>query len=202
MRIGIVVEGKSEYVALPRLHEALSAQYPVTLLGPVLAPVHPTSDPGRIAQGCRNALLVLERRRVDRIVAILDREDCPCCVGSRSAEIAAALQARTAVPVEVVLKDRSFENWLLADLDAVRSQQAFAVSRGAARQVEPNKADHVDAYAWLQAASGGTYEKVTHAHKILKSASPQGIARNSRSFRRFLRVIDHPDYTGQSVRPA
>jgi hypothetical protein len=69
-----------------------------------------------------------ERRNHDVVVVLLDRET----QNQGPAEIAAALErefARKAygVPVRVVVKDRQFENWLVADLDALRQCRRFGL---------------------------------------------------------------------------
>jgi hypothetical protein len=52
-----------------------------------------------------------------------------------------------------------------------------------------------------RAAQGDAYEKVQDAKRILERADVLRLATNSRSFRRFLRVIEHPTYREQSAAP-
>ena len=203
MRVGLIVEGQAEYSAIPALVPTLRSATGHTIVGPTLAPVHPTSAPEVLARGCRNAVGVLELKRVELIVVLLDKEDCPCCSGDRAVDLERALSRVSQVAVKVVLKHRTFENWLISDIEAVKANPGrFTVTVGAARRVSPNKADHVDGIAWLSQASGGTYEKVADARRILDRASIDAIGANSRSFRRFLRVLNHPTYVHQSSRPA
>jgi hypothetical protein len=100
-----------------------------------------------------------------------------------------------------VVKNRTFENWVIADVEAVRGVRGrFTVSGGMRSAVEGGTADNVDALSLLKrAAQGDAYEKVHDAQPILEGADVRRIASNSRSFRRFLRVIDYPDYRTQSA---
>ena len=67
--------------------------------------------------------------------------------------------------------------------------------------VDNGKADSVDALALLkQATRGDAYDKVQDAKRILEEVDVAQLAANSRSFRRFLRVIGHPEYRSQSAR--
>ena len=199
----MIVEGRAEFAALPEIYPALSSEIDCVLLGPAFAPAHPTAPPNVIARACRGAIKVLEQKRADHIVVLLDLEDCPSCAGERAQLIERELSQLTGLRVSVVLKHRAFENWLIADVEAVRAISGrFVISKAAERKVSPNKADHVDGYAWLSAASGRRYEKVDDARRILSRSSVGRIASNSRSFRRFMRVLDHPAYQLQSARPA
>jgi Domain of unknown function (DUF4276) len=117
--------------------------------------------------------------------------------------VAQALQSGTPVDVLVVLKDMAFENWLIADIDAISTMSArYSLSKAAIDAVAPDKADRVNGYRWLMKATDGTYDKKRDAKRILAAAQPSRIAANSRSFRRFLRVLGHPAYKAQSKAPA
>jgi hypothetical protein len=109
----------------------------------------------------------------------------------------------TETPPIVVIKNRMFENWLVADVEAVKIQRArFRLSTAAERSIVPNKADNVAALEVLKTAAVRTsYSKVPDSQRILERADIQRIAANSRSFRRLLRVVGHPGYAGQSRLP-
>lgn len=201
MRVGLIVEGRSEYAALPKLRESLSTEAGVTMVGPLLAAVSPTSAPAVIAREVRKHLVVLEQKGAERVVILLDKEDHALCCGERADEIAHAVRPYSRLPIFVVLKDVMFENWLIADVAALRMMPArFSITPAAVRAVAPDKADAANGYDWLQKATKGRYEKVADAQRILAFALPRQIGANSRSFRRFLRVIGHPDYASQSKR--
>ena len=79
----------------------------------------------------------------------------------------------------------------------------FRVTRAFERKVSPDRADHVaDAEALLNSAAQGTpYHKRTDAKAIAGKQNALRVARNSRSFRRFLRIVGHPRYAEQSAKP-
>jgi len=105
----------------------------------------------------------------------------------------------------VVVKRRKLENWLAADPHALKKMpKRFKVTRSFEKAVSPNKADSVrDAEALLdRIAIGQSFHKRTDARKIAARQNPLRVAANSRSFRRFLRLAEHPTYAKQSARPA
>jgi hypothetical protein len=136
-------------------------------------------------------------------IVVLDLESDAACAGTVAAAIAHALHNVSPIPVHVVLKDRMLENWLVADIDAVARLTARFRIRGADRAaVAPNRADRIDALALLRrTAQKKAYDKRRDGQKILASSDPATMASNSRSFRRFLRVLGHPAYRDQSANP-
>jgi hypothetical protein len=105
--------------------------------------------------------------------------------------------------IAVVVKDTAFENWLISDPDAV-SQLAgrFALTE-AQREHIAERCDRMDASAVLKrAALRDSYDKVPDAMRLMARADPRRMAGNSRSFRRFLRVVGDPHYVDQSRNPA
>jgi hypothetical protein len=126
------------------------------------------------------------------------------CCGQIAAELRRLLGQRCRDDVTVVVKNRTFENWLIADLDAFDELRArFRLSNATRNAVAPDKADHAAALSLLKASvRSGSYDKVADSRRILGRAEARRIARNSRSFRRLLRVVDHPTYADQSARPA
>ena len=109
----------------------------------------------------------------------------------------------------MVLKDRMFENWLVAATSALRSQpKRFRLSGTAASSIAPNNADQTDALGLLHTATRAarkgkkqTYSKIADSKRILARVDINEMAANSRSFRRFLRCLGHPAYHDQSRRP-
>jgi hypothetical protein len=203
MRIGLVVDGRSEFEALGRLKPRLDASTGHTLIGPVRANIHPKAHVSGIAAAAIEAIVVLRVRHVERVVVLLDREDRQECCGALADRIAQEIRSKVSEPVDVVLNDRKFENWLVADVQAVQALPArFRLSRTIVNSITPNKADNVDADSVLRnAAVGQAYQTVKDSLRIFEHADLDRIAANSRSFRRFLRVIDYPDYRDQSRQP-
>ena len=203
MRLGLVVDGESEFKALPRLypslHEALESQ----LLSPILTKMMPTAPVPVIARACNHAVTQLEGRRADRIIVLLDHEGQGRCPPGLARQLQVSLAGTTNASVWVVIKDSMFENWLVADCDALASQPArFRMTAARRRRVEENKADTIDALSLIkEMCIRSPYHKVQDSARILQRADPAAIARHSRSFRRFLRALEHPLYQAQSRRP-
>lgn len=198
MRIGIVVDGDSEFGALPALYESLRSATGHTFLNPIKAPLQPMAPYPVIARAARKSVEQLMQRGADRILVLVDREtrhECPPLLAqSIQVEVIAGAD------VFVVVKDRTFENWLIADLSALRSQNAkYNISVTTERAVR-NKADTVDALPLLKRClrPGMTYHKVQDARRIMDRADIAEIARHSRSFRRFLASSGHPDLQDSS----
>ncbi|MCA1702525.1 MAG: DUF4276 family protein [Actinobacteria bacterium] len=203
MRIGFIVDGDAEYASLRLLFAQLEAATANTLLGPVVAKFHPEAPYGTIARASLPKIKLLEAKGADRVVLLLDRERREACSGEISHGLATALGPRCRSDLHVVVKDRQFENWLLSDLRAFRTQGGrFRVSKRIQGDVEPNKADHVQASELIRRmVQRGNYDKVNDSKRILGRADVARMAAHSRSFRRFLRCLDYPRYSSQSVKP-
>jgi hypothetical protein len=205
MRIGLVVDGQSEVDALPSLLRRIDPQPEMFVV--VNAGFHPEATSRRIAQGVVATYGILSGRRVDMLVVLLDLETRPDCPGKRAAMIRSEIVSRLPVPsvsVEVVIKVRSLENWLIADPDCLRELRAlFPRAAQMARAVRIGTADHLDALALLQRASapGRAYDKRRGAAAICSHLDTGRAAVNSRSFRRFLRVLGDRRYAAQSRLP-
>ena len=204
MKIGLLVDGDSEYYALPELLPRIATQHQV--LNPLRAPLQPLAPIGQIARVSADACGILLSRGVDRIVVLLDLESRNDCPGGFAQDIADAVNARVhtvrpEVDVLVVMKVRKLENWLVSDPQALRLNPGmFDLPQRFDRQVSPDRADNVDALALLRkwGRPQGSYDKVRGAIAICSRMQPHAAARNSRSFRRFLRVIGDPTYLDQS----
>ncbi len=140
----------------------------------------------------------------DAAVVLLDREQQDACPGRIARDIAAALMRACAVlPAYVVLKNRCFENWLVADLGALLAQPSrFEVTSAMRKKVEPNKADQCDAIALLKkSVIEDQYEKVRDSVRICSKMDVAVAARHSRSFRHLLHVLEDPAYLSQCRLP-
>ncbi|HYC93384.1 MAG TPA: DUF4276 family protein [Thermoanaerobaculia bacterium] len=203
MRLGFVVDGEAEYRSLPRLFASIGVNN--VLLTPLKADIQPLAPIGQIAASVKPAIKILMAKRVDRAIVLLDRETRDECPGGFAASLADTLARVCPGPsFDVVVKNRQFENWLVADPDALSAQIGrFRLTDGQRRQIVPNKADTIDALALLKiVVRQHDYEKVKDAVRIMSHATAANMAENSRSFRRFLRVVGHPAYSTQSRRPA
>lgn len=203
MRIGLIVDGEAEFKSLPHVIAALGHASGNTILRPVLAKLTPTAPLPVIARSCTSALQQLEGRRAERVVVLMDREDRSECIPHLASNLKRELCQVTRVAIDVVVKNRMYENWLVADSQALACQPGrFQVSAADRGRVAPSKADHVDALAMIKRSCLGTaYHKVLDSERVLARADTLTIASNSRSFRRFLRCVGHPGYLQQSKRP-
>jgi len=204
--VGIIVDGQGEVQALPLLLVRIGS--PHTILQPVLSDVQPLAPLAQIALRVAKRVRLLHAKGAERIVLLLDRESRNGCPGALASALSVLIADRAGLPADVILvviKDRTFENWLIADPDALRSCSGlFEPSHRFERHIAPDRADHVEALGLLKAwtAKGQSYHKIKAACAICSRLAPLTAAANSRSFRRFLRTIDVPPYTEQSRLPA
>ncbi|OAN35619.1 hypothetical protein A4X17_02265 [Plantibacter sp. H53] len=204
MNTMIATEGMGEFSAFKTVLRSLP-----TIAG-ALTPtvVHVTCQPDGavkgIAKACEPLLRQAYARKVDLFVLVIDREQQTTKPGELAATLKTELDRVSpgSFRIEVVYKDRTFENWLIADLDALRRQPArYDVSDALIRRVEPDKADSVKALDLLKrAAKGRQYDKIDDGKKIATRIDPLATARNSRSFRHLLHILGHVDYLDQCRR--
>jgi len=201
VRIGMIVDGEAEYRSLSKLFSRI--QISSTLLSPLKADIQPLAPVTQIAGAVKSRLKILAAKNVDLAIVLLDRESRPDCCGAMAEAIRVAITKMSASPrVAVVIKNRMFENWLIADCDALEQLRArFTVRPGQRQQIAPDKADSADGVSLLKAmVRQKDYNKVKDAVRIMSVAIPERLASNSRSFRRFLRILGHPAYRLQSRR--
>jgi hypothetical protein len=203
VRIGLAVDGQAEVASLPVAKRRLEELSGHTLLGPILVPMSGLVPPAAIAAECVSRTGILIAKRIDFFVVLLDRESNQSCCGKIASAIERELARAFDIRSAVVVKDRMFENWLIADLDALAASPGrFQISSALRRRVQPNKADGVVAAREIKAAVvKGSYDKVADAKRILDRADPLRMAQHSRSFRKLLRTIDVPPYRKQSKNP-
>jgi hypothetical protein len=201
MRIGIVVDGLSEFRSLGHLYEDLQALTGNQFLTPLHADIQPQAPVGTIAKQCSASIKQLFGRNADRVIVLFDREARSECPGALAREVEEKVGLDE---VRVVVKDRAFENWVIADIAALRRQpKRFTISQATSKAVQPDKADRVDALTLLKrAAVKDAYDKVEDSKRVFAVADVSNIGANSRSFRRFLRCVGCSSYQHQSSRPA
>lgn len=129
--IGLIVEGDTEYGALPRLHtkKLLTGCPPLRPinLGGIGEHITPEGLAKRLAP---KVIAHMEAGR-QRVVICFDRENRLECVPQLALLVSAALsrelhaRRRNSADVSVVVLDRSFEAWLLADARGLRSKGLF-----------------------------------------------------------------------------
>ncbi len=203
MRIGFIVDGQAEFNSLPILLSKIESQHTI-IRAPLLAPMNGNYPVGQIVRQLSTRLKILAVRGVEHACVVLDREAADQCPGQLAQQIATSaqpcVQAAGLNGITVVLKDKMYENWLIADVDALQSLNGrFDVQPHSLRQVSTGGADRVDAVALLKRLTKkASYDKVADACRIVRVADPLRMGANSRSFRRFLRVVGHVNYRDQS----
>lgn len=207
-KIGIIVDGEGEYYALPLLLEKMAGCFEI-VARPLYCDIQPCAKDLR-QQGMRIAATakILIAQGAENIIVVLDKETRKGCSKALADKLTTAVKYEftrlgLVTPVETVLKVRKFENWLVADGRALESQKNLLRVSRIRQQADSNKADSIlDAYDLLRVHSvDKAYAKRRGAIDICRKADPLLMAKNSRSFRKFLRVIGHPRYLSQSFDP-
>ncbi|MDW4908742.1 DUF4276 family protein [Streptomyces sp. ADMS] len=203
-RIGVVTEGESEVKGLPEIYPALEERVGSQLLRPIRSSVDPLSPIPVLTKGLRTGIQLSLARNAQLVVVLLDRENSETCAGARAADIERRLREEVDDVVRVVIKDRTFENWLIASPEAfIKQRSKYSHPERISRAACPNKADRHDAPCDLinSAMTKGRYDKTADAPRILRFSNLDSMAANSRSFRRFLAVLGDPKYASGSKRP-
>lgn len=204
MKVGIVVEGRSEFKALPELRQQLIGETMASAVQVLFAPYDPKAEPGQVARECESRIKQFAGRGFDRAIVLVDREDRHESCSEIAKKIESAITARAlGIPTKVVIKNRTFENWLISDTAVLTKMKArFKIGKTMLHQIEPDKADRADALALLKkAARGSAYGKVDDSRRILKRADIHRMGQNSRSFRCLLGRLGHPHYQNGSCQP-
>ena len=204
MKIGIIVEGKSEYNDLYQIINKTTFGSN-QILAPLFAPMQPKASPMQIARSAKPVVGILASKGVQKIVVLIDKENQDFCICAHARALEAAFTAFCGhIPIEVVIKNKQFENWLIADINNLKTMNDFKVSQAFTNKVSLDKADNqqnpIDLLEGIM-IKRATYAKGTYGKRIVANINPMRIAGNSRSFRRFLRVLGHPQYLAQSKKP-
>ena len=205
MKIGLLVDGQSEFYALRRLLPRIPS--PHVILAPLYADIQPCAPPAQNANAILPGVRILARKGAQSALVLIDWEQRPGCPGETAQQLASVLAGpvgKTGISsCAVVIKVRSFENWLVSDPTAFgKMPRRFRLSATDRARIAPNKADTADATRIIKASAlDSPYDKVGDAVAILSHAKPDRMAKNSRSFRRLLRLLDCDPYCHQSSSP-
>ncbi len=205
MRVGIIVDGQAEFRSLACLYPKIDTAS--TLLKPLYADLQPHARPAKIVRSALPAVRILAKKKVERVVICLDLENRSMCAPGWRDEIESAFLMPCKVEgifdVKVVLKAQMYENWLVSDTTVFTKCPArFKPAPHHTAQVAPNRADMVDAAKLLKEMAIKTpYHKVKDALLLTKHMDPHLGGQNSRSLRRFLRVVGCELYATQSKHP-
>lgn len=202
MKIGIIVEGTAERQALEEIVAKINISG-VSIINPLFASIEPKETPKQIAKAAESRIKILQSKQVDKIIMLIDLENLDTCPGDRASEIKNVF-CNMAYNVDVIVKNKCFENWLIADIDALEQLKNFKGAKNLKNKVN-NKSDSLSALAELKNIKKinvkESYHKANDGFAISQKLDPLRIAKNSRSFRRFLRVLEHPAYIDQSIKP-
>lgn len=129
-RIGLIVEGETEFIAMPKLHkERLIAGCPA--LSPInLGGVGSHLTPKGIASKLRPKVLEHYSRGIRKVVVCIDleqRSDCPGAFAQAIHGETHAIVTKKApeLDLHVVIANRTFEAWLLAGADELHAKGLF-----------------------------------------------------------------------------
>lgn len=203
VRIGIVVDGDAESQALKLLTRRIQLK-DVLLLDPRFSDMQPKSTPKQIARSAAGQIVILKKQKADRVVVLIDHEDREECAGDWAVSLETAFLALGYEDIRVAVKHRKLENWLISDVNVFRKLKArYRLTKSFERAVRPNKADSIaDAERLINSiVVKGEYHKRRDAAQITQHQEVGEVGQHSRSFRRFLRLIGHPDYADQSKKP-
>jgi len=128
--MGMVVEGETEYYALPLLHRGTNAipgcpAIRTTNLGGIGSHLTPAGIAKMAAPRIKTHLIAGHKP----VILCLDREQRPECAGAFAQAILTALRGQVsreqAADVHVVIADRTFEAWILADAVGLAKRKHF-----------------------------------------------------------------------------
>ncbi len=195
MKIGLLVDGRAEYQALPHLLERLRTEHTI-LQRPLFCDIQPHASPAQMALAASKKFPILLDQGADIIVILIDKETRQDCTVElvQAVEREASERLRkldTEARVRVVLKVSCFENWLASDPQALRDLPGlFEKVERIERRVAPNRADSVNALELLKGCwRQRSYDKPRSAVAICKKLDPQRAAANSRSLRKLLKTL-------------
>jgi hypothetical protein len=195
MKIGLLVDGRSEYQALPHLLGRLRTEHTI-LQHPLKCDIQPHASPAQMALAASKKFPILLHQGADFIVILIDKETRQECTVELVHVVEREVTERLSklnpeARVQVVFKVACFENWLVADPQALRELTGlFEKVERIERKVTPNRADSVNALELLKGCSRQrSYDKLGSAVAICKKLDPQRAAANSRSFRKLLKTL-------------
>ncbi|QWV94885.1 DUF4276 family protein [Geomonas oryzisoli] len=203
MKIGIIVDGQAESQALRFIVDKIKIAG-TQIVAPLYSDLQPRATPHQIVRSACGKIEILNAKNVDQIVLLIDLDDRRECHVAFADSINKAISDMKLPNITAVVKNKCFENWLIADHNGISKMvNRFKLSQAFINSVCKNKADNVlKAEELINSIANKTkYKKGIDSVEMSKCVDPMNIALNSRSFRRFLRVIGHSKYSTQSKQP-
>jgi hypothetical protein len=177
------------------------------VVGILHADIQPLSSPAKIVSASLAAMRIFAKKKADRLLVLVDHEGRGDCAGEWCGRMEGLFnklcKKEGLAKVRVIVKVQTFENWMVSDPEAIALLRSrFDSSKFRRASVAPNKADHVDAVRMLKrSAHRSEYEKSRDAVAVMSRLDPYAAAADSRSFRRFMRLVGCPTYANQSKAP-
>ena len=190
MKIGIIADGQAEAQALGFLVERVKCGS-ASLIKPLYADMQPYAPLPQVVQAALGRLDFLTRRGADKCIILLDRENNQDCPGDYSTKLEMEFKKVGFQNVTVVMKDRTFENWLIADPRTLAKGggKKISISDRIVERIEKVGADRINAIGVLDGVFKDGYHKRIDAIELCKKIDPDMVGRNSRSFRKLIKEM-------------
>jgi hypothetical protein len=199
--VGLIVEGDAEFEALPLLHKnkLLSGCPPLKAIN--LGGVGADRKPEGIARLIAPKVIQHQTAGRTRVVICIDREQRTLCAPGFASAVLEALRAelqrrgKPSTDVYVVIADRAFEAWLLADAKGLHQRKVLkSAPRFKSFEGQPGERQHMGV-AELSTLLGRPYSKTKDGPALFEKLDfararqyAQG-GSGSRSLDKFLRTL-------------
>lgn len=191
--IGLVVEGISEFHALPVFVRQLDRRAAGAAVFQGQG-VHMT--PQAVARRAFPSVRAQLKKNLGRVIVVLDREFRDACAPGIAGQVQNDLMqmladqgADPSIPVVVVCADRMFENWLLADRSGLATHKLVRTRIGR----QPGNVDGVDGATELSKlmVSGASYRKGQLSGQLAEHVRVKNVTvqRRSRSLQKFVKEV-------------
>lgn len=194
--IGLIVEGQTEYEAIPNILTRIGVKYtsPSCFHGQPVEASIPILVENCLLPSARIQLL----KGVDKVIVILDLEYRNINANEFKQNVLSELRKKIAEvegqkfahKVEVVICNKKFENWLISDPEGI--YRSNYIKKNLVKVVNCH-ADGLDALSVLRSAfrTGEYYNRSIHGPRIAKFLRVKGEELNhicSESFREFIKI--------------
>lgn len=200
VKVGIIVDGEAELRTIKQLIALWEGRPSVEVL---MAHTDPQGPPEKQAIQISKVIKQLRVKDCTRFLVLFDLETVNTCPGAKAQVLervlakAHGLKATSGV-FRVSYKVTSYENWLIADYAGVERLNWIQFSKKVQGKIEGGSDNLRCAYDVLDTAclNGHRYtsNKPGHSEEIIGNIDLRVVAQRSKSFRRFLRLLGHPDY--------
>lgn len=199
--VGLVVEGDTEFYALPSLYRSGLVPNCPPLKIKNLQGVGSDKDPAAVAKLVVGKVIAHRVAGVRRVIVCIDREQRTLCAGQFACAVSAALASQLASKghspngVSVVVSDRTFEAWILADARNLHAQRLLKKAPGFTCFEGQLGSAQKKGCVELSDLLGEPYVKTKHGPALFSRINTQAARTHgpglpgSRSFDKFLRTL-------------